>query len=140
MKATQNTKRNLFFVPLILIVSGCAQLSHLDQLLTLKAISDNRDLQHKFVKKQDKNFSALLVAIKDNSIQKFTAKKQFLKQFGPPVIAHPDVWDGKPCELWLYRYAVKYLSSEKVYLYFDEQENLLSWERVEPEKQEVSRR
>ena len=140
MKAMQNTKQNFFWVPLIFIVSGCAQLSHLDQLLTLKASSDNRALQHKFVKSQDKNFTDLLAAIKDNTIRQFTDKKQFLKKFGAPVVAHPSVREGKPVEVWLYRYAVRFFDSEKVYLYFDDQGKLLSLEHLRPENQEVSRK
>ena len=140
MKVMQNIKTKFLLIALIPVVSGCAQLSHLDQLLTLKAISDNRSLQHKFVEDQDKKFTALLAAIKDNSIQKYPDKKRFVKRFGVPIMTQASVCEGKPAELWLYRYAVKYFSSEKVYLYFDAQDKVLAWELIEPEKQEVSRK
>ena len=140
MKAMQNTKKKFFLIALIPVVSGCAQLSHLDQLLTLKAVSDNRSLQHKFVEDQDKKFTALLAAIKDNSIRKFPDKKRFVKRFGVPIMTQSSVWEGKPCELYVYRYAIKYFSSEKVYLYFDALDKVLAWELIEPEKQEVRRK
>ena len=132
-------KKYLLLVLTVLILSylpGCAKLAHLEQLLTLKAVSDNRDAQKKFVEEQNKRFEELLEIVKKDSLRNYPDKKSILKNFGEPVFTRDIVRHGQPLELWLYRYATKYFGSEKVYLYFDETGKLVDFGHfIPPENQ-----
>ncbi len=121
----------------LIIFSGCAKLAHLEQLLTLKAVSDNRDYQAQYVEEQNKKFEALLAAVKNNSLlENYPHKKMIVKNFGEPVFSREVEHKGQSLELWLYRYATQYFGSEKVYLYFDETGKLLDFGHfIPPENQ-----
>lgn len=123
----------LFIFSLFLV--GCAKLAHLQQLLTLKAYSQNQDLQAKHVKAQDQKFEELLEVVKTDSFDQYPDKKSFLKAFGDPVFLKKVVREGIPYDLWLYRYAVQLKGSEKVYLYFDKSGKLHDWKHVAAKQQ-----
>ena len=63
----------LFMV--IIFSGGCAKLAHLDQLLTLKAVSEEQGSMDAYVEKQDKKFRALLQAVQDKSIEHYSRKE-----------------------------------------------------------------
>lgn len=110
-------------------LSGCAKLAHLQELLTLKGLSDNQAAQQKYVEKQDKRFEQLLEAVKANRMNEFSDQKAFLKAFGEPIFKKSTDTSGQK---WLYRYTAKLFGSEKVYLYFDQSGKLLNYEHVKP--------
>ena len=116
--------------------SGCAKLMHIGELLRIKGYSDNKELQDKCVQKNDENFEFLLTAVKEERMSEYADKKSILKSFGDPILSSVYQENGKTAEKWLYRYAMKYFDSEKVYLYFDEKDKLVKWEYVEPLKEE----
>lgn len=111
--------------------SGCAKLAHLDQLLTLKAMGENKDQQAKFVKEQDQNFENILQAYRDNRLGQYPDTKSIQKAFGAPIAVSDEVKDGVSRISWLYRYSVQMLSSDKLYLYFSPDGKLLEWQYVE---------
>ncbi len=115
----------LFFI--LFFLTGCAKVEHLQELLTLKDLSDDRDQQDIYVRNHDESFERLLQAVKDNSINQFPDKKSFLKAFGKPLLTRQVVWKGESLEKWLYRYATRSFGSPKVYLYFDKFGKLKSW-------------
>ncbi len=123
---------------ILLIVSmlacGCAKLAHLDELLTLKALSDNQEQQQKYVEAHNKKFEALLEAVKNNSLGNYPNKKDFLKKFGEPILAKHVVRDGKEYEECFYRYATKLSGSERIYLYFDSEEKLVDYQHILPDE------
>ena len=111
--------------------TGCSKLAHLDQLLTLKAMGQNKDEQAKFVKQQDQNFEAVLQAYRENRLSQYPDAKGIQKAFGAPIYVSEEIKDGVPRIKWLYRYSVKMASSDKVYLYFSTDGKLLEWQYVE---------
>ena len=123
--------KRIFFLVTVLLSSGCAKLAHLDQLLTLKAISENREEQKKFVKAQDKNFDRLVEAAKKDQLKDYSTSQKFLAAFGEPLLKHSAVCESQACEEWLYRHATKYFNGEKVYVYF-QKEKLHHWEHIVP--------
>ena len=128
--------RILFFFIFIIFFCGCAKLAHLEQLLTLKAYSENKDRQAEYVTEQDERFERLLEAVKNNTLDQYSDKESFLKEFGEPIFVREVVREDKPYDSWLYRYTAQLFGSEKVYLYFDEGGRLRDWEHVAAEKQE----
>ncbi len=116
----------LFFI--LFFLTGCAKVEHLQELLTLKALSDDRDRQDIYIRNHDESFERLLTAVKNNSLDQFPDKKSFLKAFGKPLLSEQTVWKGEPREKWLYRYPTRAFGSPKVYLYFDKSGKLKSWQ------------
>lgn len=108
-----------FIFAFSLIGAGCAKLAHLQELLTLKELSEDRDQQDVYVRNHDAGFERLLAAVKDGSIKRFQHKNDFLKEFGNPILIKvvPSS-TTKPQAMWLYRYSTKAFGSPKVYLYF----------------------
>ena len=114
--------------PFVLLVSGCAKIAHLDELLRLKNYSAEKEREKKFVEGQDKNFERLLAAVKGQGLGRYPDQKSILKEFGEPVFGRKTVKADIPCEVWLYRYATQYFGSDKVYLYFDQKGKLKSYD------------
>ena len=68
--------------------------------------------------------------IENGKMQQYTNKNKIRKSFGEPVYLGSFQVDGKTMEEWMYRYAIKYFDSPKVYLYFDEKGALDRWGMV----------
>ena len=128
----------LMFVSFFL--AGCAKLAHMDQLLTLKAVSDEQAQMGKEIKRQDARFESLVAAVEEGSISKYKDQKSVTGEFGPPVFTEKLAEDGRTFEVWVYRYAAQFFDSPKVYLYWDRSGQLVRWEykggtdgKIEPE-------
>ena len=135
----QGTILKKFFLPVCLILlsfvfSGCAKITHMQELLRIKAYSDNKDQQEEYVQQQNKNFEKLLEVVKAEGLDQYATQKKISKAFGAPVFKRDVTLNEKESEMWLYRYSTKYFGSEKVYLYFDERGKLEDWEHFVPKK------
>ncbi len=111
----------------MIFLSGCAKLSHLQQLLTLKAYSQDKDRQAAYIEAQDQRFEELLKVVKTDALNQYPDQESFLENFGDPVFVKDVVREGRSYRLWLYRYAKRFFDSDKVYLYFDKNEKLHHW-------------
>lgn len=113
-----------------LLLSGCSKVSHLDQLLTLKDLADEQEELNKYIDQQDKNFDRMLEEVKAGTLDQYSNKQKILRTFGEPVFARDVIEEGHGLESWLYRYTTQYFGTEKVYLYFDSEGNLVKSEYV----------
>jgi len=119
----------------MVIFNGCAKLAHMQELLTLKAMSDNGDEQRRFVEAQDSRFETLLEKVKNNQLGEYSSRKSIFRAFGEPIFTKQVQRNNQTQEQWLYRYATKFFDSPKVYLYFDNTGKLIDWQYFEvPEK------
>jgi hypothetical protein len=111
---------------LILVTcGGCAAVGHLDEALTLKAFSQEKDAQDKYVQAHDAKFEDLLrLAQQEGAFKRYTRKASFVQEFGEPIVCRAD----EDLEKCLYRRIVKPAQSPKVYLYFSAQGDLVRWE------------
>ncbi len=125
------TRRGIIF-GVIFLTAGCAKVAHMDQLLTLKSYSDNKEAQEKFVAAQDRNFEKLLEHLTGQEGLRLETRRQVTRKFGPPVFVRTVFQKGRHNELWLYRRAVGYFDVEKVYLTFDGEGRLVRWDHVRP--------
>ncbi|MDP2652990.1 MAG: lipoprotein [Candidatus Omnitrophota bacterium] len=131
-------KKILPLLTTVFVLSGCAKLAHLQELLTLKSYSEEKDAQTKFIESQDKKFEQLLAVVKSGRMGDYPDRKTAVKAFGVPVLARSVERAGQQQDECLYRYARGYLNSDKVYLYFDSSDRLTEWEFV-PAPAEISR-
>lgn len=113
---------------ILFFLTGCAKLSHLDQLLTLKDLSEEQDRLERYTQEQDRKFELLLKAVEDGTIQKYTKARRILRDFGEPVYKEEMTQENPPVERWVYRYARRFFGSPKVCLYVDTGGRLLRWE------------
>lgn len=127
----------LFF--LFFFLTGCAKLEHLQELLTLKDLSDDREQQDIYVRNHDESFERLLKVVKNNSLDQFPDKKSFLKSFGKPLLTEQVMLNGEPLEKWLYRYATRSVGFPKVYLYFDQSGKLKHWQYFSREDKSLTK-
>lgn len=128
--------KNIFLGFSLLVFFGCAEVNHLDQLLTIKAAGDNQTLQQKAVHLQNKNFKSLLKVISENHLKDYPSKESVLKNFGEPAYAKTVKENDTSKDVWLYRRAKDFFGAEKVYLYFDDKGNLLDYKYVKPDHDE----
>ena len=116
--------------------SGCSTVSHLDQLLTLKAISDEQKAMDKEVDKQDKKFKSLIAEIQKGTIKEYANKKSVIRKFGEPISIENMEKDVQLQETWMYRYCAKFFDSDKAYLKFDQEGKLIDWQYEQAPPQE----
>ena len=123
----------LFLVIVVVLFTGCAkvgQLQHLDELLTLKGYSDEKEAQQKWVQEENERFERLSAAVKDGSIQSYTGRDAILKDFGSPVVSDMIEEKGQSLDRWLYRHPIQKLATDRVYLYFDPDGRLVKFEHI----------
>ena len=129
-KVIVGIRREFLLMGFFVLLTGCAKLVHMQELLTLKAMSDDGDRQKKFIEIQDQKFTQLVLKVKADQMQAYLTKDSILRNFGEPVLASPIEKDGQSLEQWMYRYTMKYFDSDKVYLFFDKKGKLLTWKYV----------
>ncbi len=121
---------------LVLCLSGCTKLQllpYLDQALTLQDYSDYQEAQHKFVKETNAHYLDLRTAVTDGSIKNYPDRRTIEKKFGPPILeAKVSKDNGVTEQRCLYRHAKisNVLVLDKIYLYYDQQDRLESWEML----------
>lgn len=81
------------------------------------ALGKEQDGQKQYVEKQRSRFKVVLRHARQNRIKKGTARSVIIRRYGEPVLESEGT-----C---LYRDPVDFLNSPKVYLTFDEKQNLL---------------
>lgn len=120
--------RNLLLLVFLLpSVSGCTKLG---KALTLKALGTNQEMQDLYVRKLDKKFEHLLEVYHSGGLDAYADKDALKAEFGTPLIARDQIYQGKPAECWLYRYHTKPFDSDKIYFYFNGQGKVLDYKFV----------
>jgi len=106
-------------------IQGCLFLP--ESLKTLKSVGDSQDEIETYLARQAKLFNKLLASLKDEDLEPGISKKRFIQIYGEPVLTG-EVTEPLGGVKLLYRHPTKYFESDRVYLYFDQEENLVRWE------------
>jgi len=106
-------------------MQGCFFLP--ESLKTLKSIGDSQNEIGVYLARQLKLFNQLLVDLKDEAIEPGISKARFIRVYGEPILSK-EVGDPSRGTVLLYRHPTEYFKSDRVYLYFDQEENLVRWE------------
>ncbi len=115
----------------VVFLSGCAKLSNLQELLTLKDLSEDQDRQVKVIERQEGNFQKILKAVEKNDLAQYPGVEEFRNAFGEPVLMQEVRRNGVPLQQWMYCHPTDVLKSSRVYVYFDEDGKRLDWKFVE---------
>ena len=127
--------RNLCLVCLaitsLIFLGGCAKLNNLQELLTLKSLSEDQDRQAKQVERQESNYQKILKVAEKNNLSQFKSADEFRKSFGDPLLIKSVKRDGESLQEWLYCHPTNVLKSSRVYAYFDPSGQLVDTNFVE---------
>ncbi|KPK97118.1 MAG: hypothetical protein AMJ95_10750 [Omnitrophica WOR_2 bacterium SM23_72] len=115
-------------------LAGCALLTHRQQIMALKNLGDEQKKFEKYVNRQEKFFDKLKRDIQKQRLVKGIPKTKILSLYGEPIYCKVSKDLDIPQETCLYRHPTRFFSSDLIYLEFDQDQNLSSWE-VEPHHQ-----
>ena len=118
-------KKLLLLFISICVLCGCTKVKHLDQLLTLKGLADEQVVLGKYVDEQDEKFEKMLEEVKAGTLDQYLNKRKIMRTFGDPIYVKQVKKDDQELESWMYRYSTQFFDSEKIYLYFDPNDNLV---------------
>ena len=104
---------------------GCFFLP--EGLRTLKSVGDSQDEISAYLAKQLRLFNQLLIDLDDEAIEPGISKERFMRIYGEPILSK-EVSEPSGGTMFLYRHPTEYFTSDRVYFYFDQEENLSNWE------------
>jgi len=122
-------KISVLFLTFI-VLGGCAKVQHLDQLLTLKSLADEQVVMGQYVEEQNQKFELMIKEVEAGTLDQYLNKKKILRTFGDPIHVKHVNKNDQELESWLYRYSTQFFDSEKIYLYFDTDDNLVESEYI----------
>lgn len=125
----KNIKQLIVIAVCVILFSGCAKLSKMNELLRLKELSDEQIAMEKSVEKDDALFDLLLNDFKEGKLEKGETVRNLVDKYGWPILER-SASEGSNVEEWIYRYSLDFFGSPKVYLYIQDGK-LTDWKYVE---------
>ncbi|MCD4779166.1 MAG: hypothetical protein K8S27_01250 [Candidatus Omnitrophica bacterium] len=126
--------KNVFFLVVIgLLYTGCAHVSHMDELLVLKGLADEQSDLQDYIDEEDDSFYAIKEAIDDKEVNRLKNQGEWVRLFGDPLFKDEVIEEGELLVRWLYRPASAMLDSDKVYVYFSQQGQIIKWDFIPQE-------
>lgn len=107
-----------------MFVSGCATISHLDELLTLKSMDNSQTDMKRSIARQEEGFALLREDVDADNLKVGTSKRRIIVKYGEPIISST-LNEASGEEILLYRRPTRYFDSDKIYLYFDASKKLM---------------
>lgn len=107
------------------LVCGCSVAGKMDEINTLKSVAKSQEQLEEEVNTYNVSFHLMLEDYKQSALSSVKTQKQLLKLYGQPV----GVWaiDEPPAvSKWLYRESTNFFKSDKLYVYFDENQNIVN--------------
>lgn len=100
---------------LVVMAAGCSEGTR-----NIINVAESRRQMVAQVKNDEYLYNQLKEDARNNSLVKGTRKKEIIAKYGEPTLTKPD--------FILYRHPTDFFSSDLVYLYFDRENKLTSWE------------
>ncbi|HNQ50366.1 MAG TPA: hypothetical protein PLP56_07075 [Candidatus Omnitrophota bacterium] len=108
-------------------LEGCFS-SHYQNISLLKRFAKNQHGIQGYLDDREKSFRKLKDDILNDRLTRGTARQRIVAMYGEPLLCKPEGNGGAGRLRCLYRHPTQYFSSDKVYLTFDEEQKLDSWE------------
>ena len=93
--------------------------------MTLKQLGESQAEMDKYLAKQETLFEKLVEDFKNEKLNAGLSQKNIFRVYGQPILTRSWQTAG---EVLLYRHPTNYFTSDKVYLYFDAEKNLVEWQ------------
>lgn len=100
--------------------------------MQLKRLSDDRAGMDQFILTQEKGFERLRDDFKANRLNAGTPKSRIISRYADPVYCKANNGQASG-EICLYRRPTEFFSPNVIFLYFDRNERLESWESLADE-------
>ena len=115
-------------IPVFTALGGCVFLEHREQINALKGLDKNgRDITN-YLDSEREGFSRLKEDFRNNRLKKNADKSEIRSAYGEPVLCENKNNDKRAEESCLYRDPTEFLNTDEIYLYFDRNGRLKSWD------------
>lgn len=114
-----------------LFLSGCIYLTHLDETMFLNNLNSNQQEMNSTIKAEAEVYHKLKKDVVADRLKIGTQKKKIVSIYGEPAICK-DAKEGLALKSCFYRNPADY-SSGLIYLKFDENDRLYSWNLEKPQ-------
>ncbi|MCK4912193.1 MAG: hypothetical protein KAS05_00555 [Candidatus Omnitrophica bacterium] len=94
---------------------------------TLKSVGDSQNEIGAYLDEQIKLFNKLVIDLENEDLEPGISKKGFISIYGEPILSKKVTEPPEGVRL-LYRHPTEYFKSDRVYFYFNQEENLVYWE------------
>lgn len=106
-----------------IVLTGCSQ-----QEKMLIRLSESQSQMQQYINQQETFFAKLKDDIKNNRLKNGLTKPEILSAYGQPIFCDSANKTGRIRERCLYRHPTKYFFTDLIYLDFDKDSRLISWE------------
>ena len=120
----KSNKILVFTLLALLGIQGCVLLS--EEVATLKEVGKSQDQIARYLDRQEKLFAKLLDDLKNERLVVGTSKSTITSLYGESILSK-EAKKPPPGKILLFRHPTKYFDSDKVYLRFDEADELIGW-------------
>lgn len=114
-----------------IMLAGCSQ-----QEIMLIRLSESQSQMQQYIKQQEAFFAKLKEDIKNNRLKTGMSKSEVLSAYGQPILCDSANKTEQIKERCLYRHPTKYFFTDLIYLDFDKDSKLISWE-IKPAKEDT---
>lgn len=111
---------------LVASLSGCLFREKIEKLSVLKEVAASQQEIGDYISQQEELFEKLVQAFKNKELKPGVSKEKFIEQYGEPVVVKESD-EPEISAILLYRHPKRYFSSDRIYLYFNQQEKLVRW-------------
>jgi len=119
--------KSLICLAVILNLAGCLFKENIEKLSTLKTLGQSQKEIGSYLERQVAAFNRLVEDIKNKKLSLGISQESFIKIYGDPVLSEEAKGDEAKLIL-LYRHPTQYFSRQKVYVYFNDSDELIDWE------------
>jgi len=112
----------------VIFISGCAYLTHLDEVIFLKGLENNQKQMQAELAKEEKLYNKLKADIDNRRLKKLTQKRTIIHLYGEAVLCKPAEGANSFKESCIYRKPTGGMFGEIILLNLDAQDRLYSWE------------
>ncbi|MFA5099415.1 MAG: hypothetical protein WC547_00835 [Candidatus Omnitrophota bacterium] len=120
---------SIFCLISTVVLTGCISTRQTKQMIQLKRFGDNRAEMDRFIQIQEDGFSRLQEDFKGKRLAAGTPKRLIISRYADPVYCK-SLEGGFAGEICLYRRPTEFFSSDVIFLYFDKNGDLESWESL----------
>lgn len=120
--------QTIFLTVTLLGLNGCSLLRHYEQLMVLKNVGDSQREIESYLKTQAERFYQLRKDLHQGTLKIGLSKEELLTRYGEPVLSKKVEGNPQIQQIFIYRHPTNYFTSDKIYLYFDKNNKLVSFE------------
>lgn len=119
--------RKLHLLFILILLSGCVSRFNMGAIGVLKRFAKNQKEIDDYVRVQSEGFLRLQQDIGKGKLRKGLLKQEVFLKYGESIYCYHSYGETDK-ETCLYRHPLKFFSTDKVYLYFEEDNRLDAWE------------